>query len=155
MRLATLARISGSTLSFVPLASLTKPNTRWPRTASGMPTTAASDRRMGRDQRLLHFDRGNVGAAADDDILFTRYEPDIVSFAAPHQIAGMTPAGLKRLLGCLGILPVAGEHVAATEQELSGLAMGDVHPVVVDQADLRALDNAGDRPALQAKGQRS
>src|SRR4029077_19176225 len=56
------------------------------------------DRGMGGDQGLLHFGRRDVGAAANDDVFLARYEPEIVSLAAPHQIAGMIPAALHAFL---------------------------------------------------------
>src|SRR5580692_6881342 len=36
------------------------------------------DRRMRGDQRLLHFDRRDVGAAANDDVFLAGYEPELV-----------------------------------------------------------------------------
>src|SRR5467141_4046364 len=73
----------------------------------------------------------------------------------PHQIAGMIPAGFQAFLGRLRIIPVTGEDVCPANQEFSGLAVGDISAIVVDQPDLRALHDSRDRPALQTEGQGS
>src|SRR5258708_35414324 len=109
------------------------------------------DRGMGGDQRLLHFDRRDVGAAANNDVLLAGYEPELISLAAPHQIAGMIPACSQAFLRRFGVVPVAVEDVGPADQEFAGLGLGDISAIFVDQPDLRALCNSYDRPALQAE----
>src|SRR5258708_14582586 len=107
------------------------------------------------DQRLLHFDRGDIGAAANDDVLLAGYEPELIFLAAPHQVAGMVPAGPQALLCCFGVVPVAVEDVGPADQEFAGLAVGAISAIVVVQPDLPALPNPRDRPGLQTEGQGS
>src|SRR5258708_32056505 len=62
---------------------------------------------MGGDQRLLHFGRRDVGAAANDDVFLAGHEPELISLPAPHQIAGMIPAGLQAFRCRFRFVPVA------------------------------------------------
>src|ERR1700753_496524 len=89
------------------------------------------DRRMGRDQRLFHLDRRNIGATANDDVFLARDEPDVVAFAASHQVAGMIPAVLENLRRRRRIAPVEREDVGSTDQEFTDLAMRDVGALTV------------------------
>jgi hypothetical protein len=119
-------------VSFVSSASFTKPNTRWPSTASGIPT-----------------------AAANDDVLLGGHEPELISLAAPHQIAGMVPTRPDAFRGRLRIVPVAVEDVCAADQEFSGLSVCDNISIFVDQPDQLALWNSHNRSWSQAEGPRS
>jgi hypothetical protein len=80
------------------------------------------DRGMTGDQRLFHFDRRDVGAVANDDVLLARYEPEFIALAAPHQIASMVPASLQACRCRLRIVPVPVEEVCAADQQFADFA---------------------------------
>ncbi len=108
---------------------------------------------MGGYQRLLHFDRRDVGAAANDDVFLAGYEPELISLATPHQIAGMIPTGPEAFLCCSRVAPITVEDICPADQEFTGLAVGDVTAIFVDQANPRALHDPRDWPMLQTEGQ--
>ncbi|WP_198026582.1 hypothetical protein [Bradyrhizobium sp. ARR65] len=94
---------------------------------------------MRNDKRLLDFDRRDIGAAANDDVLLAAHEQQLTVRAALHQIPGMIPAAPHALRRRLPIVPVAGEQICAVQQKLANLAVGDVLAMLVNQPDLRVL----------------
>jgi hypothetical protein len=58
-------------------------------------------------EHALDFKRADVRTAANDQVLLARDEPNIISLALPHQIAGRKPAAEGRILDPAGAGPVA------------------------------------------------
>ena len=96
-------------------------------------------------QRLLHFDRRDVLAARDDDVLHAVAQFDVAIGMDHGEVAGVEPAALKGLGGGLGIVVVAQHDVVAAHQYFAhGLAVGgDIVHVVVGHAQVHAGDQVG------------
>ena len=103
-------------------------------------------------QHLLDLARIDVHAAADDQVLGAVLQREVAVRVEAADVAGVQPAAAQRLGGGLGLVPVAGHHHVAPDQDLADLAGGELAVVVVDDADLDA--GAGDADALQRSRQR-
>lgn len=74
---------------------------------------------------LFHFDRGDVLAARDNDVLFAVANLEIAVGMHYGIIAGVEPAAGEGLGGGLGIVVVADHDVVAAHDHLThGLAVG-------------------------------
>jgi len=73
------------------------------------------DRRMRPKQGLLHFNRRDVRAAANDDVFLARHELKVLALAAPHRL--IASDALRTFLG-------AGEP--ASEEAAAPLSAGDI-----------------------------
>lgn len=76
-------------------------------------------------ERILHFDRRDVLAAGDDDVLGAILELDVAVGVHDTEIAGMKPAAGERLIRRFAVLQVALHDDVATEHHFAdGLTVG-------------------------------
>ena len=100
------------------------------------------------EQDPLDLDRGDVGPAADDDILLAADEPQLVALALPHQVTAVVPAIACRIVDAIRRDPIAHGHVGTTNKELTDLASRHIPAFIVHETNLRARRNPSDRPRL-------
>src|SRR5271169_1566482 len=99
-------------------------------------------------QDPLDLDRGDVGPAADDDILLTAHEPQLVALTLPHQVAAVVPAIACRGVRAIWPDPIAHGHIGTTNQELTDFASWHVPAFVVHETNLGARRNPSHRARL-------
>ena len=92
-------------------------------------------------QRVLHLDRRDVLAAADDDVLLAVAELDVAVGMHDAEVARVEPAARERLRGRLGIAEVALHHVVAAHHDLADRRAvgGHVAQLVVDDAQVHGV----------------
>ncbi len=91
-----------------------------------------------RRQNLLDLGRVDVESTRDNDFLLPVDDLEPALGIHPRDVAGEDPAILgQRPLGGLRVLPVAGEHLRAPHQQLTGFAHRHFPGVVVPVDDFR------------------
>ena len=93
-----------------------------------------------RDQHLLDFERRNVLAAADDDVLLPVDDQHVAIPVDRRQVSGMEPSALHGGEAVVGPFPVTlHDDVAARDDLANRLAiMGHVAAIGIDDADFDA-----------------
>src|SRR5271154_7510597 len=99
-------------------------------------------------QDPLDLDRGDVGPAADDDILLAAHEPQLVALALPHQVAAVVPAITCRIVDAIRPDPIAHGHIGTTNKELTDLASRYLLALDVHETNVGVRRNPADRPRL-------
>ena len=95
-----------------------------PHFGSGCATTAAASTAGMAVEHVLDFERGDVLAARDDDVLGAVLDLDVAVGLHHRQVAGVEPAAGERLLRRLRVLQVALHGDVAAEHDLAhGLAV--------------------------------
>src|SRR3954447_18160397 len=97
---------------------------------------------------LLDLARVDVVAAADDQLLLAVDDEEVAVLVDLGHVATVEPAVLDRVLGGVGLVPVALHDVVALDDDLADLALVDLVAVVVDDLHLDALDRRADRALL-------
>ncbi len=97
-------------------------------------------------QHPLDLDRGDVGPAADDDVLLAAHKPQLVALALPHQVAAVAPAIACRIVDAIRPDPIADGHVGTTNKELTDLASWYIPTFIVKKT------NFGTRRAMNRPG---
>jgi hypothetical protein len=103
-------------------------------------------------QHVLNFRGCDVRTAADDQILFARYKPQLAVLALPHEIAGREPAIDFRILNPTGAFPVTDREARPFNVQLADLTVRHRDTLIGDKADFHARHNAADRSSPQAIG---
>src|SRR3569833_1661368 len=98
------------------------------------------------DQHPLDLGGIDILAARDDLIVLAFEHPEITVGVAARDITGTVPAALQRRPCRIRIAPISGEHVGATDDDLTGHARRDRIAVVIDHRRLAAQA----RPARRA-----
>src|SRR5579872_3542208 len=94
-------------------------------------------------EQLLDLRYGDFLAAAVDDVLDAPRDPDVAALVDDGEVAGTEPAVLRvRGLGPFGVVEIAGEHALAGDFEVPFRPRGEHAPMVVDDADLHAVERA-------------
>ncbi len=93
---------------------------------------------MARDH-VLHLDRVDVLAAADDHVLQPVGDVDEARLVHEAGVARPHPAVSQRLCGLFGTVPVADHHVVAAADDLAQRAPRDLVPLGIDHLDLVAV----------------
>ena len=107
------------------------------------------------EEHLLDLGRVHVEARHDDEVLHAVDEEEVPVVVDHGDVARAQPTvGGERARGCLGIVPVTGEHVRTLHPDLAGVADEDVVAVGVDEAHLHAGERQADRAGLGAGARR-
>src|SRR4051794_15836485 len=92
--------------------------------------------RMGADD-VLDLAREDVETAGHDHVLLAVDDREEAVRILASDVTGVQPAALERLLGLLGLVPVALHDKRPADADLTGLTVGDLVEVVVEQRDLQ------------------
>ena len=105
---------------------------------------------------LLNLRRVDVEPAGDDELLDAGDELDKAVLLHHTHVAGAEPTVVEDLLGGLGVVEVAGEHLWALGKNLAGLAVGHVlvRVVRVHDADLGVREGDTDVAGATVRGLR-
>ena len=88
---------------------------------------------------VVNFARGNIFAAANDDFLLAAIDAHAPFFVDRAQIARIEPSlVIERLIGALGVVEVAAEHMGSTACFFALNAAGDFVAEFVDDFHLDA-----------------
>ncbi len=83
-------------------------------------------------QRVLDLTRRDVLTAGDHDVLRPVDDVDQTVIVDGGDVAGVQPAAVDRTGRGLGVVQVAGAHLAARDEQLAGPARGHVVRRLVD-----------------------
>ena len=147
--------ISSASSPSRPGTSTTSALTVSPHFSSGTPMTAASATCGVRAERVLHLDRRDVLAPADDHVLLAVGDGEVALVVEAAAVAGVEPAVDDRVGGRLGLLPVALEHHVRPREHLALVVDAEPHARARARRHGRAcgpVRRARGRPTRRAPG---
>ena len=89
-------------------------------------------------EHLLHLFRVHVEPGDDHEILGAIHDEQVALVVSVRHVAGMEPPIVQDLPRFLRTLPVPGEHVGASDDDLARVAVVSVGAVDVEEPDFHA-----------------
>jgi hypothetical protein len=102
-----------------------------------------------RDERRFNFTRIYIFSAGDVHLLSPpAYREKPIATANREIASAEPPAGSKRFISPLLVVEITSEHLRPSQQELTGLSLGNVTQKLVDEPHLEKRNRPANLPRI-------